>query len=141
MIRFLVLFNINVHTVASEKTKDFLKLKTVATNTNQTAGSYTPASVLPRFGCCYMVGPQMVGSYRALLGPYGPVWARPGPTHHTKPFQKLTLFLKKRPLYEPTMYQPTICQHPTLAMAASSSATAFVSSEISSVNFAIEASS
>ena len=20
-------------------------------------------------GCCYMVGPQMVGSYRALLGP------------------------------------------------------------------------
>ena len=26
-----------------------------------------------------MVGPQMVGSYRDLLGPYGPIWARMGP--------------------------------------------------------------
>ena len=25
-----------------------------------------------------MVGPQMVGSYRALLGPYGPYWVHMG---------------------------------------------------------------
>ena len=33
------------------------------------------------------------GPIRAHMGPYG---ARPGPTHHTKPIQKLTFFFEKK---------------------------------------------
>ena len=70
-----------------------------------------------------MVGPQMVGSYRALLGPYGPIlgpygsiWAHMGParahaSHET--ISEINPFLNKKK-YKPTMYQPTICQHPML---------------------------
>ena len=46
-----------------------------------------------------MVGPQMVGSYRAHMG-------RPGPMHHTKPFQKLPFFFKQKK--SPCTNQPCI---------------------------------
>ena len=29
------------------------------------------------------------------MGPYGPAWARPGPTQYAKPFRKLTLSLEE----------------------------------------------
>ena len=45
-------------------------------------------------------------------------WARMGPARAHAPretISEINLFLKKKKLYEPTMCQPTICQHPILS--------------------------
>ena len=59
-----------------------------------------------------------IGPYGPIWGPCGPIWARMGPARAHAPHKtisEINLFFQ-RPLYEPTMYQPTICQHPTILL-------------------------